>query len=63
MIKISPGLYQENLKIEFIYIKLSTFFTTYIYSKPSLRLEPKEKVGDIIILGNKGPVILIDLQK
>ncbi|EGR30705.1 hypothetical protein IMG5_125070, partial [Ichthyophthirius multifiliis] len=47
VIKISPGLYQENLKI----------------NKPSIRLEPKEKIGDIIIIGSKGPVILIDLQK
>ncbi|KAL4501682.1 hypothetical protein ABPG72_018733 [Tetrahymena utriculariae] len=47
VIKIAPGLYQECLKI----------------NKPQLRLEAKDKSGDVVILGNKGPVILLNVQK
>ncbi|KRX06051.1 Pectin lyase fold/virulence factor [Pseudocohnilembus persalinus] len=46
IIKISPGLYKENIYI----------------NKPGLRLEPKEKTGDIIIFAQKSAAITIDLD-
>lgn len=45
VIKISAGLYTENIKIK----------------NKSLRLEPKDKVTDVIIVVNGGPVFYIDI--
>ena len=47
MIKISPGLYQDNIYI----------------NKPGLVLEPKDKVGDIIIVVQSRPAIHVDLKE
>ena len=44
VIKVSAGLYTENIRI----------------INKSLRLEPKDKVTDVIIVVNGGPVIYID---
>jgi F-box protein 11 len=44
VIKISPGLYTENIKI----------------INKSLRLEPKDKISDVIIVVNGGPVFYIE---
>lgn len=46
VIKISPGVYTENIVI----------------SKPNLRFEPNERNGDIILLVEQGPALLIDLK-
>ncbi|KAL4497849.1 hypothetical protein ABPG72_000604 [Tetrahymena utriculariae] len=45
-IKIAPGLYNDNIYI----------------NKPDLTLEPKEKVGDIILVVQNKPAIRINLQ-
>ncbi|CAD8139625.1 unnamed protein product [Paramecium pentaurelia] len=45
VIKIAPGLYSSNIVI----------------NKPGLRLEPKEKVGDIILVVSSQPTVLVDL--
>lgn len=47
IIKIAPGLYSTNIVID----------------KNGLRLEPKEKVGDIIIVVSSSPAITINLKK
>ncbi|CAK85226.1 unnamed protein product (macronuclear) [Paramecium tetraurelia] len=47
VIKIAAGLYSSNILI----------------NKPGLRLEPKDKNGDIIIVVSSKPTILVDLQK
>jgi F-box protein 11 len=47
VIKISPGLYQDNIYI----------------NKPGLVLEPKDKVGDIIIVVQSRPAIHVDLKE
>jgi len=46
VIKIAPGLYSDNLVI----------------NKPNLKLEPKEKLGDIIIVVSTKPGITINLK-
>ncbi|EGR29591.1 hypothetical protein IMG5_152750 [Ichthyophthirius multifiliis] len=45
IIKISPGLYSDNIYI----------------NKPNLIIESKEKVGDIIIIIENKPAIIVDL--
>ena len=45
--KVSPGLYNENI----------------IIKKSGLTLEPKEKLGDIIIVVNVKPAITVNLKK
>lgn len=45
VIKIAPGLYSDNIVIK----------------KPNLKLEPKEKLGDIILVVATKPAITINL--
>lgn len=47
IIKVAPGLYSDNLMI----------------TKPGLQIEPKEKLGDIILVVNSKPAITINLKK
>ncbi len=47
MIRVAPGLYSDNL----------------IIRKPGIKIEPKEKLGDIILVVSTKPAITIELDK
>lgn len=47
MIKVAPGLYSDNLVVK----------------KPGITIEPKDKLGDIILVVSTRPAITINLKK